>query len=87
MGGDANPAYVDSLAKYLHSEHSEYKVGWYSGRQRVPTIINKKNFDYIKLGPYLKHLGCLKDKTTNQRLYKRAVGDDFTDITSRFWRK
>lgn len=86
MGGDAEPTYVETLAKYLHREHPRYKVAWYSGRQRVPSVVRKGNFDYIKLGPYIEHLGCLKEKTTNQRLYKHAVGDDFTDITSRFWK-
>jgi len=48
--------------------------------------VRRAVFDYIKLGPYIAHLGCLKERTTNQRLYKRASGDDFTDITSRFWK-
>lgn len=87
MGGDAEPEYVDTMARYLHREHSELKVAWYSGRTRISTSIRKQDFDYIKVGPYIKHLGCLKERTTNQRLYKRAAGDDFTDITSRFWKK
>lgn len=86
MGGDAEPAYVNALARYLRQEHPELKVAWYSGRQRVPTTVRKADFDYIKLGPYIAHLGCLRERTTNQRLYKRASGDDFTDITSRFWK-
>lgn len=87
MGGDAEPKTVNMFARYLHENHPEYRVGWYSGRQRVPSYIHKSDFDYIKVGPYIAHLGCLKDKTTNQRLYKHAVGEDFTDITDRFWRK
>ncbi|WP_024989507.1 anaerobic ribonucleoside-triphosphate reductase activating protein [Segatella albensis] len=87
MGGDAEPKAVNDLAVYLHREHPQYKVGWYSGRTHVSTSICKSNFDYIKVGPYIKHLGCLKDMTTNQRLYKRVSGDEFSDITSRFWRK
>ena len=86
MGGDADPKYVSKLSQYLHSEHPKLKVAWYSGRQLFPRTIRKSDFDYIKLGPYIEHLGCLKERTTNQRLYKRAVGDDFTDITSRFWK-
>lgn len=87
MGGDADPGYVERLASYMHREHPGMKVAWYSGRQRIPAGINRKVFDYVKLGPYIEHLGCLKERTTNQRLYKRAVGDDFTDITPRFWEK
>lgn len=86
MGGDAEPTYVNTLARYLHREHPGLKVAWYSGRSRVPSAVSKTDFDYIKLGPYIKHLGCLKERTTNQRLYKRASGDDFTDITSLFWK-
>lgn len=87
MGGDAEPTAVNQLARYLHREHPGYKVAWYSGRVLIPSVVNKPDFDYIKVGPYIKHLGCLKDRTTNQRLYKKAAGDDFTDITERFWRK
>lgn len=87
MGGDAEPQYVGQLAKYLRREHPELKVAWYSGRARVPQTVRKADFDYIKVGPYIEHLGCLKERTTNQRLYKRASGDDFKDITPRFWKK
>ncbi len=86
MGGDSDPKYIETLARYLRQGHSGLKVAWYSGRSRISSTINKAVFDYIKVGPYIKHLGCLKEKTTNQRLYKRASGDNFTDITSRFWR-
>lgn len=86
MGGDAEPQSVCSLAAYVHQAHPGLKVAWYSGRARVPASVNRSLFDYIKLGPYIEHLGCLKSRTTNQRLYKRASGDDFTDITYRFWK-
>ena len=64
-----------------------FKVAWYSGRLRVPKMVEKKLFDYIKIGPYIRHLGPLKSPTTNQRLYKRMPDDSFEDITYRFWRK
>jgi len=86
MGGDADPAYVGVLARYIRREHPGLKVGWYSGRQRVPAVVRKADFDYLKLGPYIAHLGCLRERTTNQRLYKKVAGDTFADITSRFWR-
>lgn len=87
MGGDAEPKAVNQLARYIHDNHPNLKVGWYSGRVRVPSTIRKSDFDYIKVGPYIKHLGCLKYITTNQRLYKRVSGDDFADITNTFWKK
>lgn len=86
MGGDSEPQYVNTLARYIHREFPNLKVAWYSGRQRIPSYIRKSDFDYIKVGPYIAHLGCLKDSTTNQRLYKKAAGDDFTDVTPRFWK-
>ena len=86
MGGDAEPAYVNMLARHIHREQPTLKVAWYSGRSRIPSSVTRADFDYIKLGPYIEHLGCLKSRTTNQRLYKRAVGDDFLDITYRFWK-
>lgn len=87
MGGDADPVLVAELASHVHNARKGLRVGWYSGRSLIPSSVNKSNFDYIKVGPYIAHLGCLKDRTTNQRLYKKASGDGFVDITERFWRK
>lgn len=87
MGGDADPAAVDQLAQWLRHHHPDIKTAWYSGRIRLARGIDKNHFDYIKLGPYIRHLGALKEKTTNQRLYKRVAEDRFEDITYRFWNK
>lgn len=87
MGGDANPEEVNDLAREVHRHHPHFKVGWYSGRIRVPSVVNKSDFDYIKIGPYLAHLGPLNDKNTNQRLYKKLPDNTFVDITARFWKK
>ena len=87
MGGDADPQYVNDMARHIHRTHPKLRVAWYSGRVAISPKINKADFDYIKIGPYIRHLGPLKDKTTNQRLYKRMPGGDFKDITERFWKK
>ncbi len=87
MGGDADPDAVDRLALWLRNHHPDIKTAWYSGRIRLARGIDMNHFDYIKLGPYIRHLGALKDKTTNQRLYKRVAEDRFEDITYRFWNK
>lgn len=87
MGGDAEPESIVELAEYLHTFHPKYKVAWYSGRQRIPKCVRKDEFDYIKVGPYIRHLGGLKEKTTNQRLYKRLDDGRFEDITYRFWKQ
>jgi anaerobic ribonucleoside-triphosphate reductase activating protein len=86
MGGDADPVRVNMLARYIHQQHPQYKVAWYSGRLRVPSTVCKTDFDYIKIGPYIAHLGALKEPTTNQRLYRREK-EAFRDITRRFWNK
>lgn len=74
----------------------ELKVGWYSGRQELAKEIELKNFNFIKLGPYIEDLGGLKSPTTNQRLYEvkmnREVDEKgnpiygLEDITNMFWK-
>lgn len=87
MGGDAEPEFIVELARYIHEKYSDKKVGWYSGRVRLAAGIDKSVFDYLKIGPYIKHLGPLKEKTTNQRMYKKMEDGTFEDITYRFWKK
>jgi len=87
MGGDSEPKEVNALALYVHEEHPQLKVAWYSGRVRIPAGVVKTDFDYIKVGPYIKHLGPLKEKTTNQRLFRKEEDGTFCDITHRFWKK
>jgi len=87
MGGDADPLGVNMLAQYIHEEHQPLKVAWYSGRIRVPRGVKQTDFDYVKVGPYLQHLGPLRQPTTNQRMYRQQPDGTFEDITSRFWRK
>ncbi|MCR4602568.1 MAG: anaerobic ribonucleoside-triphosphate reductase activating protein [Prevotella sp.] len=86
MGGDAEPAAVNQLAQYIRETHPAFHVAWYSGRIRIPSSITKTDFDYIKIGPFIRHLGPLKERTTNQRLYRILPDGRMDDITSRFWR-
>lgn len=87
MGGDAEPTYVNRLAVYMHQQYPQFKVAWYSGRTVIAREVNRNDFDYIKIGPYIAHLGPLNSPRTNQHLYKRVGEDRFEDITSRFWKK
>ena len=87
MGGDAEPVEVNRLAQYIHETYPQLKVAWYSGRIRIPAAITKTDFDYIKIGPFIRHLGPLKQPTTTQRLYRIEDDGTMTDITSRFWKK
>lgn len=86
MGGDARTVDVNTVMKYIKTHHKELKTAWYSGRSILPPAIDINNFDYIKLGPYLSHLGPLKSRTTNQRFYK-VVNGEMIDNTSLFWRQ
>lgn len=85
MGGDAAPAEVNDIALYMRNIHPDLKMAWYSGRTTISPKIERTYFDYIKVGPYIEHLGPLNKPTTNQHLYKRA-GEEWEDITHRFWR-
>lgn len=95
MGGDSDPAYINSLAEIVKYSDFSIKVAWYSGRQELSPDIDLKNFDYIKLGPYIEELGPLTSKTTNQRFYWVAdVSTDnpqesrqyLMDMTDKFWK-
>lgn len=87
MGGDSDPKGVDLLAQYVHEEYPHLRVAWYSGRTVISPLIQKNDFDYIKIGPFIRHLGPLKRPTTNQRLYRQNDQGEFEDITARFWKK
>lgn len=80
MGGDNDVEGVNRLAKY--AKELGVRTAWYSGREEISKEIDRENFDYIKVGPYVEELGGLKSKTTNQRLY-RISGGDLEDITNR----
>ena len=80
MGGDADPGRINRLAMSLRRYFPKLKTAWWSGRARLAPQIDLANFNYIKLGPYLAHLGPLRSPSTNQRLY-RVVSGALHDIT------
>ena len=87
MGGDSDPEEINNLAIKIKSKN--LKVGWYSGKSEISDKINIKNFDYIKIGPYLKDKGPLSDKNTNQKMYEiiHFTGmNSLKDITYKFWK-
>ncbi len=87
MGGDADPAEVDRLAQYIRTSYADKKIAWWTGRTIISKLIDHANFDYIKVGPYIAHLGPLKSRTTNQRLFRiDHKKREMIDITSRFWK-
>ena len=86
MGGDASPEEINNLAKFIKSSYPKLKVSWYSGKTTISDLINLDNFDYIKIGPYVKELGGLDSPTTNQIFYK-VSNKKLIDITERFKNK
>ncbi len=87
MGGDAAPAEVNRLARHVRSGHPRLKVAWYSGRTVLSREIDPRNFHYIKVGSYIRHLGPLNEPTTNQRFYRVSAGGELEDRTYLFWKK
>lgn len=86
MGGDANPAEVNDLSKWVHNNY-KLKTCWYSGRETFPTFT--PDFDYIKIGPYIEESGPLNVKTTNQKMVEiHHIKDGWymKDITYKFWK-
>lgn len=89
LGGDSDVSHINSLAVWVRAEFPNLKIAWYSGKSYLPSAINLKNFDYIKLGPYKEECGPLTSRTTNQVFFKIEQVEDrsfITDITSKFWK-
>lgn len=96
MGGDSDPEYINWLASIMRDMNdsepgnwADVKIAWYSGRQELFPDIDLRNFDYIKLGPYIEEKGPLSSRTTNQVMLQidNSYGKPITkDITSRFWK-
>lgn len=87
MGGDANPLEVNDMAAYIKSKNERLKVAWYSGRHEMAEGIDLRNFDFIKLGPYIESQGGLDKRTTNQKFFRVEDDLSLTDITNKFWKK
>jgi anaerobic ribonucleoside-triphosphate reductase activating protein len=84
MGGDADPHEVGRLAGFVKRQQGRtIRTAWYSGRASVADGIALSDFDYIKLGAYVEHLGGLDHPATNQRFYCIEKGE-MIDGTNRF---
>jgi anaerobic ribonucleoside-triphosphate reductase activating protein len=80
MGGDAEPMEIMRLARWIRSRWSGIRTAWYSGKESIPEDFDITCLDYIKLGPYIEALGCLKSPDTNQALYRIASDATLTRI-------
>lgn len=69
-GGDNDPSEINKLAEKVKWLFPSIKTAWYSGKDTIPTEIRLKNFDFIKVGPYIASRGPLNNPHTNQKLYQ-----------------
>lgn len=86
MGGDRNHYEIINLAHYIKNKY-KIKVGMYSGDKEIDKSLIPY-LDYYKVGPYIEERGPLKNRNTNQRLYRinhRKILNQMEDITDRFW--
>ncbi len=87
MGGDSFPREVEKLSVFLREKtNCRIKTGWYSGKAKLPEDCSVAHFDYIKIGPYMEHLGGLNSPLTNQRFY-RIENEKMIDMTGYFSQK
>lgn len=70
MGGDADPARVETLARWIRIRFPHLRIAWYSGREALPDGFDVVVMDFIKTGPYIAVRGGLKSPDTNQRLFR-----------------
>lgn len=67
LGGDWE---TSELIKFLKlSQRQGFKTALYSGEESVPTEL-LDHLNYLKLGRYIRSLGGLDSKSSNQKLYK-----------------
>ncbi len=84
MGGDSDSKEVEQLAIFIRDiTDRRIKCAWYSGKAVFPKECSLQNFDYVKLGAYIKQLGGLDSPNTNQRFYQ-IKNEKMIDITSSF---
>lgn len=82
MGGLEFEA-LDKLAARVHE--LGLRVAWYIYKDDIQPGMHEENFDYIKFGPYLEEFGGLRERTTNQRMFRYRDGIK-EDITYKFWK-
>ena len=78
MGGE--PDSVLLLANYIKTCYKNIKVALYRGESYIDLNLNYNNIDYLKIGPYIKELGGLDSKTTNQRFFVLKTENNYTSF-------
>jgi len=72
LGGEWESEYLLSLLKIAHDVG--LKTALYTGLDQIDINI-LSNLDYIKTGPYVRHLGGLSSSKTNQKLINLRTGE------------
>lgn len=71
---------LKNIAKYIKENYKDLKVAMFSGNSELP--LNELNeFDFIKVGPYIKEFGPLNSETTNQKMFKHISENKWENIT------
>lgn len=85
MGGDDERQREELVDCLRLCKFNGYKTALYTGASVANEAV-LPFLDYIKIGPYIKELGPLNNKTTNQRLFSVINGQIDQDITYKFWK-
>ncbi len=84
-GGEWNIKKLLPLIKYIKSKN--LKICLYTGREISEINIELiELLDYLKTGRYLKQLGGLQNKITNQKFYKINNGIILEELNYLFWK-
>lgn len=71
------------LIYHLRSKKTNLKLALYTGYNLDFDLMSTLMLDYIKAGPYIKNLGGLNSKETNQRMFYRTRSG-LQNITNKF---
>ena len=82
MGGNSKD--LSTLVSWTKRFYPSLKIGWYWGGKSIPENLDIKNFNYIKIGPYIEEFGGLDNPNTNQKFYYIENGK-LIDWTYKFW--
>jgi len=84
-GGEWNIKKLLPLIKYIKNKN--LKICLYTGREISEINIELiELLDYLKTGRYLKNLGGLQNKKTNQKFYKINNGIILEELNYLFWK-
>jgi len=85
MGEGGDPGELNPLISHIKDNYN-LKIGYYTGREELPTTIDLNLLDFYKVGPYIKALGPLTSYRTNQRFYRKE-GSQWINRTDLFWKE